>query len=622
VVRLQLQRLPLVGALLALLSAVLLVTTAAPAAAETQPGWWNYDRPAAFESVTEQVHVPMRDGARLACFLYRPGRSGAVAPGRFPTIVHDYTPYYGRNGSTDGRTGSADSRSEYLAMRGYNVIRCAVRGTGQSDGDFPTWFREIELQDNYELIEWLAAQPWSTGRIGQSGYSYGGITSYRIAARKPPHLVAIAPMEAASNIYDEMIYPGGMFSEYYAGVWSALVSEGTSLPSDGLNVFNSFRSHPLFDEYWKQIAYQDKYGKIKVPVLGFGGWQDIFQWGMIRSYEGMASNGDPQRKGPWLIVGPWQHNFADQQPVQPVPAGVLLAWWDHWLQQRPDAPLPSAVVTSFEQPLVGGHGWEELAAWPPPDSVKQRFHFRVDSGLATAPGLEGARSYDVKPDGPSRHTLAGPRTDDPAADQASSDRRRMTYTTPPLVNDVVVAGAPEVRLKAKLSEADGAFIVKLEDVYPDGRVIEATTGHLKASHRLGHERGVAITPNELTEYVIPIKPTHWRFAKGHSIRVAVTSSDLPITKQQTAGGTVTLLSGPGGSFIDLPIRTKSRSSTTATKVVQPPSSGGGSDGNPSYNPPSSGGNLAATGLNTLLPSLSGLSLMAGLYMARRRRTTC
>jgi putative CocE/NonD family hydrolase len=76
--------------------------------------------------------------------------------------------------------------AKYLTAHGYVVARCDVRGTGGSGGDFPSWFQPIEAQDNYDLIEWLARQPWSTGRVGQGGASYGSLTSQRVAALNPP----------------------------------------------------------------------------------------------------------------------------------------------------------------------------------------------------------------------------------------------------------------------------------------------------------------------------------------------------------------------------------------------------------------------------------------------------
>jgi putative CocE/NonD family hydrolase len=235
----------------------------------------------------------------------------------------------------------------------------------------------------------------------------------------------------------------------------------------------------------------------------------------------------------------------------------VLAWWDHWLKRLPSAPLPSARVTSFEGPVAGGAGWEELSAWPPSDVRSQRRYLRADRSLSARPGPAGITSYQVNPfDGPARSWLGNYAAypEDPAADQSIADGQRLTFTTGPLTDDAVVAGTPRVHLRAALSAPDGYFVVKVEDVAPDGKVVAATDGYLKASHRDGHDHEVTITPGEFNDYTVAISPTHWRFAKGHRICIAITSGDLPLLPPDAPAGTVTIANGPDGSWVDLPLR--------------------------------------------------------------------
>jgi predicted acyl esterase len=561
--------------LLAKLSAVCMVVSAmaalpvlaSPATADAQPRWWGYDRPARYGSVKTRVKVPTRDGTPIACELFRPSRNGVVASGRFPVVVWDFTPYTALHFSTPELPGvdavtaalgpvgtfakivGTDSRAAaYFAAHGYVVARCDVRGTGGSGGDFPSWFQPVEARDNYDLIEWLARQPWSTGRVGQGGMSYGSLTTQRVAALSPPHLDAIVPEVAPGNIY-EWLYPGGIQTTN-GPIYAASLAASSYGRVNPVRVSQSFAAHPLYDAFWRQIDITDNLQDIHVPTLLFGGWQDLFTNGTVKDFQGRSSQ-------TWLVMGPGQHVPAQDDPHAPVPIGAVLAWWDHWLMRSPSAPLPSARVTSFEGPVAGGHGWEELSAWPPSDVCSQRMYLRADRALSGRPGPADDTSYRVNPlDGPARSWLWNYASypEDPVADQSIADRRRLTFTTGPLAEDAVVAGAARVHLRAALSASDGYFVVKVEDVAPDGHVVAATDGYLKASHRDGDGHEVTITPGQFNDYTVAISPTDWRFAKGHGIRIAITSGDLPLVPPDALAGTVTIANGPAGSWVDLPLR--------------------------------------------------------------------
>ncbi|MGW8815943.1 CocE/NonD family hydrolase [Gordonia terrae] len=538
---------------------------APPATADDRPTWWGYDRPPTHEAIKTSISVPVRDGTRIGCELFRPGHDGVAARGKFPTVVWDFTPYTATHLKSDPRLSAVAARvpavapllgyaqsgatvAEYLAARGYAVARCHVRGTGPSGGDFPSWFQPVEAQDNYDLIEWLARQPWSNGRVGQGGASYGSLTSQRVAALRPPHLKAIVPQVAPGNIY-EWIYPGGIHSTSGA-TWAAAAGALSLGRVNPARIAQSFSAHPFYDDFWRQIDITDNLDDIRVPTLLFGAWQDLFTNGTVRDFEGRSDNA-------WLVMGAGQHGFAHDDPHSPVPLGAILAWWDHWLKQAPDAPLPSARVTSFELPTTRGGGWQQLSTWPPSDVQSKRLYLGADRTLSSRPGPRGTTRHEVNRfDGPARswfaNYLAYPES--PVADQGVPDRQRLTYTSGPLTNDAVVAGSARVHLRAALSARNGYFVVKVEDVAPTGEVVAATDGYLKASRRAGDTHDVTITPGEFHEYTVPISPTHWRFAKGHRIRVAVTSGDLPLIPPDAPTGMVTIANGAGGSWIDLPLR--------------------------------------------------------------------
>ncbi len=185
------------------------VTPSTPSAAQS---WMSYQRPASAGVVTSQIQVPTRDGTDLGCTMLRPAAGGAPAPGKFPVIVSNFWPYY-----SNANPRAQNPNAKFFAQHGYVDLVCSMRGTYNSSGSFPGWFTSSDVTDDYDIIEWAASQPWSSGRIGQEGASYGGINTLKAAAARPPHLVAIAPQFAFQNAYLGYFYPGGIPNDISPG---------------------------------------------------------------------------------------------------------------------------------------------------------------------------------------------------------------------------------------------------------------------------------------------------------------------------------------------------------------------------------------------------------------------
>ncbi|MFJ2211144.1 CocE/NonD family hydrolase [Streptomyces sp. NPDC101062] len=541
-------------------------TDAAPARAVT-PGlldspapraiheWLRYDRPAEYESVRSQIRVPMRDGTRIACDLYRPGHDGTADTARHPSIMADFTPYL--------RIASGP-RAGYLAERGYNVLSCDVRGSGNSTGTFPSWFQPKETTDNYDLIEWLARQPYATGDVGQMGESYGSITSYRAAALKPPHLRAIIPIVSPTDIYAEWVYPGGVPS--VNGAWWANSGPVIS-PEDHTNTLRGFQRHPLYDAYWKQAVTTNKLRDVEVPALHIGGYFDIFKNGGFDALE-------QRPRGTWLLNGPWTHGgFLHVPGTDPVTHGVdlpnaisasvVLQWFDHWLAKRPGAQLPPDRVISYASTSAKASGrWEGHRTWPSASASGTRLYPTADGALAaSAPAATGLR-YQVNPiDGPSAD-VTGTLPYDPGQNQAPAERNgtlpngnyatnRATFTLPAFTANTTLAGPVTLHLNASISAEDTYFVSKLETVLPDGRVLPIETGYLRAQLRDSLEKAKPVTPGAPTQYTIALGQTHWQFKPGEKLRVTIGGGDSPRIIPDNPAGSVTVHLG-GRTYVDMP----------------------------------------------------------------------
>src|SRR3954466_8261947 len=520
--------------------AAVVVTLLFPAGAQAlnpDPKWFSYDRPAEYVAeIDHTLMVPMRDGASLACLIYRPQpslNSTLSDDPKFPAIVNNIEPY---------QRWQNDSQNTCLADHGYVVMSCDARGSKESTAAGPLVdpFGEVEQHDMYDLIEWMAAQPWSNGDVGIGGYSYGAILPYLGAARRPPHLRVIAARACYANLYKEMVYLGGIRGLDVAGWWLGLIGNTT--------IGATWRQHPLFDSYWKERVIDTKYDALRadhVPILDYGGWYDIYPDGETKNYMAL-------RDQTWLVM-----NWGAHLDTSPVPDNSLLAWYDHWLKKLPSAPLPDDKVISWEMPKVNsasGHGWTTFPDWPPPTSGPVRVHFNTDASLAEAPDKSASVSYPVDPaDGSATYWNHGYSEASGPADEQAQDLARVTFTTPPLSKDVVVAGATEVNLRAALSATDGNLVVRMTDVEPSGASIIVASGWLKASHRLGHERLAPITPGTMYDFPVHVWATHWRFAAGHRLRLSVSSGDLPRIEPDAPPGSVDIVTGAGGSYADVPV---------------------------------------------------------------------
>ena len=233
-------------------------------------------------------------------------------------------------------------------------------------------------------------------------------------------------------------------------------------------------------------------------MLGFAGWKDLFQDGMVRNYLGLHSH-------MYLIDGPWTHGSTFANGVT---RGTTLAWFDHWLLGLKSAPMPPARIMSYEMP---NGPWTTFGGWPA-GTKTQTLALNGNGSMGPA-AAAGSKAYTAD-------TAAGV---DPITDSNS-----LSFTTVPLAKDTVIAGSGQVSLTATLTDPTGLlalapdqvetnFVFHLFDVGPDGTQTNITQGYLKASHLVSHSFRTIIDLNRAITYTIPLWHIHWRLAAGHSL---------------------------------------------------------------------------------------------------------
>src|SRR5260221_1092846 len=127
--------------------------------------------------------IPVRDGARMATDIYRPARDGVVLAERLPVLLIR-TPY---------DKGAQQHDAEYFARHGYVVVAQDVRGRYRSEGRFLK-VQPKDATDGYDVIEWLAKQPYCNGSVGMWGTSFAAHTQAGAAQDNPP-----PPQEPVGN---------------------------------------------------------------------------------------------------------------------------------------------------------------------------------------------------------------------------------------------------------------------------------------------------------------------------------------------------------------------------------------------------------------------------------------
>ncbi|WP_129788605.1 CocE/NonD family hydrolase [Promicromonospora panici] len=482
-------------------------------AAPPDDPFFTYSRPAEYDVVREDVTVPVRDGSHLVCQLYRPGISPtAPAEGTYPGIVYEFTAY-AQNAEAFGEG------ARYFVERGYNALVCQARGSGDSPGTLDP-FGPQEQRDNYDVIEWLAAHPASTGDIGQMGVSYGGHSTLLAAVNQPPHLRAIIPINAIHDWYENTIYRGGIPNAAIRD-WQRSTAPDTLV---------TYPRHPLYDDFWRERSVMSRWDRLTIPTLEINGWYDRYRDGMVKNYQARPDN-------VWLVSGPWQHGYPEGQPAD-IGRGGYLAWWDRWLRHDDGAPLPEARVMSYEVP---GSGWHQFDEWPPAQARDVTLALTRGGSLSTSSGRPGRA-------GPGTTTFEV--NTDPAS---PAPGEQLLFATAPVRDDVVLAGSPRAEIRAAFTATDGNIAAIVYDEAPDGTRTRITQGWLKASHRQSHAEPVPVEPGRTYTLGVHVWPTHYRLDAGHRLVLRVSSDDYPEIDSVAPTGVVSVRVGARGSTLTVPV---------------------------------------------------------------------
>jgi uncharacterized protein len=492
--------------------------------------------------MNQSLYVTARDGTRIAIDVYLP----ALEPGeRVPTAFQ--TTRYHRSEETQRAIPESDAmmlEAKRWTDNGYAFVMVDARGTGASFGTRTGELSGDEIADYGDVLTWVAAQPWSTGRVGAYGVSYGGDTAELILRLSHPALTATAPLYSDFDSYDDLLMPGGVLNTWFGETWFGLTNaldevpgwaeqlaqaSGVTLeefrasmmprvnPVDGahglalrdaamlehagnVDSMALLRTMPFKDDRVGAVtlavmpyAFQSEIEASNVPMLVIAGWQDAGTTaGTLSRLAGFSNHQE-------VVIGAWSHGgsflcdpfLEPSDPTQPKVEQLAeqfawqLAFFDRFVRGS-EAPQPG--LKKLRYYTNGENAWHERTPWQPQTKPTQWFLRENNSLNLEPPSLDsGSEMYPVNFEiGTGEH--ARWRTQSGGGpiiypSQHELDEHRLCYTSQPLEQDLRVTGFPCVTLELRSSTPDGAICAYLEAVAPDGTVTMITEGQLRLLHR-------------------------------------------------------------------------------------------------------------------------------------------
>lgn len=492
--------------------------------------------------------VPMeaRDGTVLMNFVGRPSGEGPWG------VVMERTPYL--------RIDTAAAL--FWASRGFIYVKQDVRGRGGSGGVLD--MNAMQESDGYDAVEWAARLPGANGKVGMIGRSNPGLYAWYAAIAAPPHLAAIAPAVATADPLRIVPYIDMVFSPTIVP-WLCLTQvRETMSDMSNLDVETAFNSLPVIesaqkagcgrpkywndwfehqsdDAYWRALSIERRLNRVKVPVLGIGGWYDDAR-GTIRNYMGIDS----------LKVKPFQRLFMDAGAhkgidyvngsfgaTARVDSRMLqLRWFDHYLKGVDNGVDREPPVDIF---ITGDNTWRKEKEFPLARTVWTDFYLHSggkanggagDGTLSTTPPKsEPADTFTYDPGKPTPYLIDARELEltlnEDYANVHATRRDLLTFTTEPLAKPMEITGPMSATLFAATDARDTDWNVMLLDVYPDGRVMRIQDGVARARFREGFDKPKLLAPGEVHAYQIDLWYAGIVIPAGHRLRVSVASAAFP-----------------------------------------------------------------------------------------------
>jgi uncharacterized protein len=579
-----------------------------------------------------QAMVRMRDGISLNTFVFLPPKGA-----RFPVILHR-TPY---------GIVAADAREKFdvlhawlpnpaepmrgsilrgwlaIVAHGYAAVYQDCRGRHGSEGEDRVY--ADDAPDGYDTLDWIAAQPWTNGRVGMSGSSAGATTTFAAASTRHPSLRAFFSQAGGSSIYDDVVYEGQSIEMERLWLWVSRNIPGLSaghraavkqrfglgaaeldaaaeraaarytsldaarsasppfidspdwmrLPLTGTPDFATWQpfldeiiSHPAPDDFRRRHDFRRT---IDIPGFHVTSWLDIFQTSVIAAFQDIQARTGTQK----LWIGPNEHYFVYAENFWP--RDPYFDWFGYWLKDEKTELIAEPPVFYSPRAWVEDRAsyrpddWHSAERWPPPGVLPRRLYLCGDGTLDNEP--DGTpRSYVYDPRHPvftlgGRNMLIDPGPLDQRPAQALPDYG-LIYRGDILTTEVTIAGNVRVTLRVESDCPDTDFIAKLIEVKPDGTAMLLMDGVVRALYRDPSAGPLPLQPGHVHQVTLGLGDICHTFRAGSRIEVDVTSSNFPRRARNTNSGNE-LLAQDGDDAIRVARNTVHHNAATPSFIELP-----------------------------------------------------
>jgi uncharacterized protein len=528
------------------------------------------------------LRIPMRDGVRLNGTVLKPARQKEPLP-----VIFTLTPYIG---------DSYQERASYFSQHGYVFVLVDVRGRGSSEGFFNPIAQEP--LDGYDIVEFLARQPWCNGKVAMWGGSYAGFDQWATLKELPPHLATVVPVASVHAGLDFPFFKG--IWEPYVMQWLTFTSGSTGnsnlfgesgfwiqkframylgqrpfntldqIVGNTTTVFQKWLQHPAYDSYWQSMApTREQYARINVPILTITGDYDADQPGAMSYYREHMKYGNAESKARhYLIIGPWDHpgtrtpkkevgglTFGDASLLD---MNDLHRQWYDWTLKN--GPKPEFLKKRLAYYVVGpgAENWKYADDLDEIATEHRKLYLISQDGIAndvfhsggmadqppsSAPDKFLYDPNDLRPAELEREEITKPITDERYALNLFGSG--LVYHSEPFREATEITGNVKLTVWIAMDVPDTDFGVTLYEILPDGSSVQLSSDGLRARYRESLSEAKLVTPGQITRY--EFDGFTWfsrRVSKGSRLRLVFGCiNSIYSEKNYNSGGDVAEESG-------------------------------------------------------------------------------
>jgi hypothetical protein len=530
------------------------------------------------------VRLPLRDGVELSAAIYLPKNQDKPS-----YCIFKLTPYIAQ---------TYHDRGVYFAAHGVPTAIVDVRGRGNSGGTFTPLAHEKE--DGYDIVEWLAKQPFCNGKVSMLGGSYEGYAQWATARDHPPHLATIVPAAAPvighsspnrNNIFDSTTnFPSfallvdGKTSQWGiasdSSFWAYLRRDRfvngesfasiSSIFSHHFGILDPWIAHPELDDYWKSfIPTQADYAGMNIPVLQITGSYDLAQAGSIEYYRNFQKYAPPAAaERNYLVIGPWDHAGTDIPraeiggvkfgPAAMVDLGQLHIDWYAWTMGN--GLKPAFLKKRVAYYVMGADKWR-YADTLDDITAEQRAYSLSSTGNANRLAAPGALTVAGQACCAADHYVYDPKDVSTADLEArlvhghmdhgsnvdtqlieATDGTHLVYETKPFTSPTEISGFFRLSAWIAIDQPDTDFEADIYEVTSSGQSILLTNDIKRARYRNGLDHSDLVRTRDPINYDFnSFFFTSRLFPAGSRIRMIFgPRNSIYVEKNYNSGGNVAL----------------------------------------------------------------------------------